>query len=530
MGSIEANSLSYALPGGRVLFKDVNFKVGDGHHVALVGINGIGKSTLFRLIAGDIEAKSGHVRVDGRSGIMRQFADRDPKMTVRRFLLSYMADAVQRAAGELADAECAVEENASPEANLRYANALSRWGEVGGYDAEVLWEQCTTAAFGRSIEEVGHRPVATLSGGEQKRLALEALFRSDADVLLLDEPDNFLDIPGKRWLEEKMNASLRTILYVSHDRALLANTSSRVVTLEAGGAWVHPESYLTYEAARRARLGRIEQERKQFRNEKERLNAILKEYKRKSAYNEKFATKANSMEKRIERFERDMAPRERAKEQKIKMDLGGGRTGKIVFKAEDFSIPGLIEGLTTEVHYGERIGVVGPNGAGKSHLLRLLGGEDIAHSGEWKLGARVDPGLFSQTNDRSDLESTPLVDIIRSEGLDLTRAMSGLKRYELHPEAQNRFESLSGGQQARFQLLMMELRSPTMLLLDEPTDNLDIDSAEALERGLDAYRGAVIAVTHDRWFMRLMDRFLVFHRDGSVTEEIESPYGVMVDG
>lgn len=97
-----------------------------------------------------------------------------------------------------------MEQNSSPETNLRYANALSRWGEVGGYDAEVLWEQCTTAAFGRSIGEVGHRPVATLSGGEQKRLALEAFFRSDADVLLLDEPDNLLDIPGKRWLEEKM--------------------------------------------------------------------------------------------------------------------------------------------------------------------------------------------------------------------------------------------------------------------------------------------------------------------------------------
>ena len=157
MGSIEANSLSYALPGGRVLFKDVNFKVGDGHHVALVGINGIGKSTLFRLIAGDIGAKSGHVRVDGRLGVMRQFADRDPKMTVRRFLLSYMADAVQRAAGELADAECAVEQNTSPEANLRYANALTRWGEVGGYDAETSCCSTSPTTSSTSLESAGSR-------------------------------------------------------------------------------------------------------------------------------------------------------------------------------------------------------------------------------------------------------------------------------------------------------------------------------------------------------------------------------------
>ena len=195
MGSIEANNLSYALPGGRVLFKDVNFKVGDGHHVALVGINGIGKSTLFRLIAGDMEAKSGHVRVDGRLGVMRQFADRDPKMTVRRFLLSYSPLVIQTAAAELASAESAVEKDATPETNLRYTSALSSWGEAGGYDAEVLWEQCTTAAFGRSLEEVGHRPVSTLSGGEQKRLALEVLFRSDADVLLLESRTTFSTSP-----------------------------------------------------------------------------------------------------------------------------------------------------------------------------------------------------------------------------------------------------------------------------------------------------------------------------------------------
>ncbi len=260
MGSIEANDLSYALPGGRPLFEEVNFRVGDGLHVALVGINGIGKSTLFRIIAGDLTPKTGHVRVEGRLGVMRQFADRDPKMTVRRFLLGYAPVAVQKAAAELAEAEAAVASDPSEDANMRYAAALHAWGEVGGYDAEVLWEQCTTASFARSLEDVGRRPVSTLSGGEQKRLALEVLFRSDADVLLLDEPDNFLDIPGKRWLEDKMNSSPRTILYVSHDRALLATTSSRVVTLEAGGAWVHHDSYATYEDARRARLDRIEEE------------------------------------------------------------------------------------------------------------------------------------------------------------------------------------------------------------------------------------------------------------------------------
>jgi ATPase subunit of ABC transporter with duplicated ATPase domains len=183
-----------------------------------------------------------------------------------------------------------------------------------------------------------------------------------------------------------------------------------------------------------------------------------------------------------------------------------------------------VEPFSIEVWFGERIGVVGPNGSGKSHFLRLLSGEEIAHGGEWKLGARVEPSLFHQTHERPELADVALRDIISKKGFDLSTAMSRLKRYELQSVAMNPFDLLSGGQQARFQILLMELESPTMLLLDEPTDNLDIDSAEALEDALDRYEGTVVAVTHDRWFMQQLDRFLVFEADGQVTEELVSPY------
>jgi ATPase subunit of ABC transporter with duplicated ATPase domains len=146
------------------------------------------------------------------------------------------------------------------------------------------------------------------------------------------------------------------------------------------------------------------------------------------------------------------------------------------------------------------------------------------HEGEWKLGARVEPSLFHQTHERPELADRGLRDVITSQGFDLSTAMSRLKRYELQPEAMNLFSLLSGGQQARFQILLMELQSPTMLLLDEPTDNLDIDSAEALEAALDRYEGTVLAVTHDRWFMQQLDRFLVFESDGQVHESLTSPY------
>jgi ATPase subunit of ABC transporter with duplicated ATPase domains len=206
------------------------------------------------------------------------------------------------------------------------------------------------------------------------------------------------------------------------------------------------------------------------------------------------------------------------------MRLGGGRTGKVVLRIRELGIPGIVEPFDAEVWFGERLGVIGPNGTGKTHFLRLLAGEEVAHTGEWRLGARVEPALFAQLHERADLADLPIVEVLRKRGLTMTESMAALRRYELDRARPNPFALLSGGQQARFQLLLMEVDSPTMLLLDEPTDNLDVASADALEEAVRRYEGTVVAVTHDRWFMRGMDRFLFFDRDGSVRELLESPY------
>lgn len=525
MPSIEAVDLAFVLPGGRTLFKDVSFRVGDRQHVALVGANGSGKTTLLRLIAGLEAPHSGHFSMEGRLGFMRQFvASAHGGRSIRDFLVELARPSVRAAAHGLARAAAWARDHPDTAAQLAYADALAAWDQAGGYAAEIFWDASLTTALGKTLDQVGHRPLSTLSGGEQKRLALETLLRSDDGILLLDEPDNFLDIPGKRWLEEQMNESKKTILYVSHDRALLANTSDRVVTIEGNGAWTHGESFATYEEARERRLAQIDDERRRYRDEHARLVAMMREFKRRAAINPKFASRARATETRIERFESDSAPRERPLEQKIKMHLGGGRTGRITLRIQGLALPGLVEAFDTEIHLGERIGVVGANGTGKTHFLRLLNGEAVKHEGRWALGARVEPGLFSQLHDRSDLEGKSILEVIMKQGLDRTAAMSRLKRYELTRSAHDPFSLLSGGQQARYQILMMEVAAPTMLLLDEPTDNLDIESAEALEEALLRYEGTVIAVTHDRWFMYLMDRFLVFDRDGSVTERLESPY------
>jgi ATPase subunit of ABC transporter with duplicated ATPase domains len=529
MGFVELTDVTYRLPGGWTLFEGVTFRVGDGAHAALVGANGIGKTTLLRLIAGEEPVAAGSLRVDGRVGLMRQFIGSNEQPTsVREFLLAYSEPGVREAAARLRAAEERLRAEPNERAQLAYANALAGWESAGGYEAEVVWDRCAYEAFGGGYPESADRPIETLSGGERKRLALEIVFRSPFDVVLLDEPDNTLDIAGKEWLEATVAADPRTIVFVSHDRTVLERAATEIVTLEGHATWTHPGGYATYGEARQARVERLDEQHRRYEEERQRLADMVKEMKRKAAYNDGWASKARNAEHRYDRFVERETPPEKAAVQRVRMQVSGGRTGKVAFRARGLAIAGIVRPFDAEVRFGERIGVVGPNGTGKSHFLRLLAGEDLPHEGTWMLGARVDPSLFAQLHERPDIGERPILDVLLKKGLERSRAHSALRRYELDRAAGNPFELLSGGQQARFQILLMEIDSPTMLLLDEPTDNLDVASADALERALDRYEGTVIAVTHDRWFMRLMDRFLSFDEDGTVRELLSSPYDLAV--
>ena len=531
VGYLELADVSYALPGGWTLFEGVSFRVPGGEHAALVGANGIGKSTLLRVIVG-IEAPSGgSVHSDGRVGLMRQFIGSDATpTTVRDFLLAYADPRISEAAARVSKAERWMLDHAGEDGQMRYAEALSHWGDAGGYEAEVLFDECTHVAFGQGYPECADRRIETLSGGERKRLALEVIFRSPFDVILLDEPDNTLDIAGKRWLEDMIVASPKAILMVSHDRAVLDQTATRIVTLEGKAAWTHHGPYATYAQARDDRIGRIEETHRRYDEEHQHLIEFVKEMKRKAAYNDAFASKARAAVSRLERFEAENAPPVRPEVQHVKMRIAGGRTGKVAFRANALAIADIVRPFDAEVWFGERIGVIGPNGIGKTHFLRLLAGEEVAHEGRWKLGARVEPALFAQLHERADIGDLPIVEVLRKKGLGMTEAMAALRRYEIDHVGQNPFGLLSGGQQAWFQILLMEIDSPTMLLLDEPTDNLDVASADALQAAIERYAGTVIAVTHDRWFMRELDRFLFFDEDGTVRELLESPYEDAVVG
>ena len=256
-------------------------------------------------------------------------------------------------------------------------------------------------------------------------------------------------------------------------------------------------------------------------------------YKQKAAYNDGMASRYQAAQTRLRKFEEAGPPIEQPRDQQVKMRLKGGRTGKRAVVCEDLELTGLMKPFDLEVWYGERVAVLGSNGSGKSHFLRLLAArwqrprqgaragrgaceiKPVDHTGKAKLGARVRPGWFVQTHEHPELRGRTLLEILHRgdehrDGMGREAAARVLDRYELAHASEQKFESLSGGQQARFQILLLELSGATLLLLDEPTDNLDVQSAEALEAGLEAFDGTVIAVTHDRWFARGFDRFLVF--------------------
>ena len=521
MGHVDVSKVGWFLPDGRSLLYDVSFRVGEGAHVALLGANGAGKTTLLRLVAGDETPHEGTIARSGGLGVMRQFVGslRD-ETTVRELLASVAPPRVAAAARRLADAELALAEGGEP-AQLAYAETLAEWGDAGGWEAEVLWETCCREALGLALSEASDRPVATLSGGEQKRLVLEALLRGPDEVLLLDEPDNYLDVPAKRWLEAALRESRQSILYVSHDRALIAATAGRIVTVEGRTAWTHGGGFAGYHEAREARLDRLEELRRRWDEEHERLRELVRTLRVQASISDAMASRYRAMQTRLAKFEEAGPPPERPREQRIRMRLPGGRTGVRALTCEGLELTGLMQPFDLGVLYGERVAVLGGNGSGKSHFLRLLAGEPVAHQGSFRLGARVVPGYFAQTHDRQDLDHRRPLDLLMAEGLERSRAMGSLRRYELDGAAEQRFETLSGGQQARLQVLLLETGGATMLLLDEPTDNLDLASAEALEGALDAFDGTVLAVTHDRWFARTFDRFAVFGSDGVVYEADE---------
>ena len=519
MSHVVVSNLAYAHPGGDLLFSDVSFRIAPGQHVGLVGANGVGKSTLFRVLAGGLPADEGDVDI-GTYAYMAQDvgAGADSGRTVRELLLE-PAPARLRSAGErMIAAERELAAGADPAgAGMRLGEAIGDWAELGGYELEGQWDAACRRIVRAGLDDVGARSTSELSGGERKRLVLEVLFSSEAPVLLLDEPDNFLDVPAKLDLERRIAASKKTVVLISHDRDLLAAATGAILTLEANGTWIHGGSYRTYPDAREKRQRLLGDRLEQWKREERRLFRFYKLMKQRAAISDVNAKRADAAETRWRRFVDAGPPPAPVKDQQIQVRMPGGDSARIVARLRDVAIDGLVRPFEDEIHFGERVGLIGPNGSGKTHLIRLLAGEPVPHHGELRLGNRVSAGLFTQLNSRADLDGRIVLDVVRERLRGaLEPSMRALARYRLQEAAQRSTDTLSGGQKARLEVLCLELEGHNLLLLDEPTDNLDIDSSEALEAALESFVGTVVAVSHDRAFLRRLDRFLLLAHDGAV--------------
>ena len=539
MGAIEVNGIAYRLPTGRLLFDDVSFRVGEGITAALVGDNGAGKSTLFKIITGVLTADEGSTSVSGGLGVMPQLltgaakkVEENDTALASLGLNATVADAlkvvspkrIQEAMKHVEACELAMMEDESEEIQMKYAHALAEYADAGGYDNEILWDVCCQAAVGMEYEKCKFRELKTLSGGQAKRLILEALLRGPDQVLLLDEPDNYLDVPAKNWLEDQLKASSKTILLISHDRTLLTRAADRIITIEGGTAWVHGKGFGTYYEARQERHERLGELLKRWEDEHQRLKDLVQTLHMQTKSSPAMAPKYRAMQTRLKRFEEAGAPQAPPPPQRLKMKLKGGRTAVRAIVCKDLQLTDLTKPFDMELFYGERVAFLGGNGTGKSHFLRLLGGDEtVRHTGDWKLGSRVVPGWFAQTHDHPEWSRKTLTEILWEEkSLQIAAAVGTLSRYGLGAQADQLFLTLSGGQQARFQICLLELSGATLLLLDEPTDNLDITSSEALEAALDVFDGTVLTVTHDRWFVQNFDRFFLLDKEGNV-KEVQEP-------
>lgn len=515
-GHISVSGLSYAPPGGENLFFDISFGVAPGEHVGLIGINGVGKSTVLHILAGELTPDDGEVSTGAPLMYMPQNIGFDrTEETVRELLLRFAPPRLAEIGKRMMSAERQLAKG-DAEAGIALGTAIGEWADHGGYELEARWDASVRRVVGSGLDEVADRHVTQLSGGERKQIVLDLLFSSSAAILLLDEPDNYLDIPAKRWLEQLITASKKTVLMISHDRALLSVAVTKIVTLESTGAWVHGASYATYEEARKKRQQDLGDDLKRWKDEERRLFHHYKIMKQRAAQNSRNAPKADAAETRWRRHVDAGPPPPPVPEQKVHIRLRGSETARRVLACRGLAIPGLVRPFDYELRYGERVGLIGPNGSGKSHLMRLFA-EDLKHyQGEFLLGNRVVPGYFTQVNDRADFTGRKVLDIVGHLVGNEEAAMSALARYGLQTTSRRSFDTLSGGQKARLEVLCLELEGSNLLILDEPTDNLDIDSSESLERALDGFDGTVMAVSHDRAFLERMDRFLLLLHSGEL--------------
>jgi len=512
--AIEVQSASFSYPDGTIPIEGVSFRVPTGSVTALVGPNGVGKTTMLELIAGHKRLDEGHVRSDTEIAYMRQNPGFDDlrSATVLDALALSLPSELRPVHFRLQDLYASAGESNG----LDLASELELWQSLGGYEAEGRWDQVTRAVLYQGLAEASDRKLSELSGGERKLIILRAYLLSNVPTLILDEPDNFLDLFSKAWLGNELRNTGKTILLVSHDRKLLTQAVDRMVALEHNDVWTHGGTYATFPAERRKRIEKLAKDFRYYKMLKQRAGA-----------SEALANRADAAQSRWERFKEAGPPQLPPPEREITTRFRGSRTGREAIRLTGFEVEGLVAPFNVTIYNEDRVALLGENGVGKTTFLKRLIASDPAADDTIRFGPTAKIGYFSQNNEIDD-PSFVLFDVVRPHFPNDQATLSALGRYGLQDHSKHKLGELSGGQKARAQLLILETGDPNVLLLDEPTDNLDLESILIIEEALLELEATQLAITHDATFTRVFDRFIIFDRHGVVAEAPDREYALWV--
>ena len=529
-----------------VVLVGVSLEIQDGEVIGLVGPNGAGKSTLFKLITGEYDIDDGTLnrRRDLKVGYLAQTPEFTSPTVISEVLAAHeelgAADAnLRRLEARMAAPEVVADADAFDLVMDQHAAALERFDRLGGHSFRGRAEG-TLRKLGFEPEHF-ETPVEVLSGGEQKLLGLAKVLVTEPDVLLLDEPDNHLDIEGKRLLERAIVDHRGAVVIISHDRYLLDIVADSIAELEMAGQHpgrpqlvVFPGNYSEFAFQKRMEL---EGQQHDFNVQQREIGRLEQSIARLKVYsaggaNQKFVRRWQSMQKRLDKVDRVEAPQLEPK--RMRLQLSAERGSKKVLELaglwKQFDDQVVLGGLDLTVWAGDRVALIGPNGAGKSVLFRIVLEEEAPTEGSAKLGPSVDVAYYSQQHETLDYASTPVDEIRRLKPMREEAAFAFLASFLFdQPRARRRVSLLSGGEKSRLQLAKLTLAEGNLLLLDEPTNNLDIPSAEVLEDALEDYPGTILAISHDRYFLERVARRVVELKDGELTEYLGG-YAAYLEG
>ena len=519
MIQIQLSNITLVL-GARRIFENLNWEIQRGQKIGLIGANGAGKSSLFKMIEGEYSPEMGGTITRARlitTGYLSQQPELDSSLTAFEAALAgnpRVAEVhaeLERVENSLSDLEVYGNEKKLERALDEQHKLIDEYYSLGGdsYPARV---RELLLGLGLAESELT-KSLSVLSGGQKKLIGLARLLLVRPDILLLDEPDNHLDLPGKMYLEKLIREYEGTVVIISHDRYLLDAAITHIAELEDGRLTLFGGNYTDFVIDKEERLARQEELYQIQKRGIARMEMAVKRYTLWAQFSDKFASRIHAMEARIARVDKIEKPTLDRKRMELRLNgwRGSNKVLEFVDVAKSFGAKKVFSGVNETIWHGERVGLIGPNGAGKSVMLRMILGREMPDLGEIKIGPSVSVGYYAQEHETLDFNQT-VVDSVRYAGeMSESRATAFLLRYLFtYKQVSQKIGELSGGERSRLQLALVVLSGANFLLLDEPTNNLDIASAEVLEQALEDFEGTVLVISHDRYFLdRTVERLIV---------------------